>query len=298
MIDIRRLRYFLVVAQERNFTRAAEVLGLSQPPLSRQIRELELEIGAALFDRAARPIRLTDAGRVFYDQAEQVLNSVERLRRTMQEVSRGHRRRFVIGSVGSIVYGPAPRAVRAFQEAVPQVDVDLVELTTLEQISALKDGRIDVGLGRVRLEDPAISRELVCEEPLVAAVAADDPLAERASLPLKLLAERTLILYPSRPRPSYADQVIEAFRDQGLQLSAIKEVREVQTALCLAAARTGVTIVPSSLRHFQRDDLVYVPLESPTPVSPIILSRRRGEEAPETARFVGFVRDVYAASNA
>lgn len=294
MIDLKRLRYFLVVAQERNFTRAAEVLGVSQPPLSRQIRELEEEIGEALFDRAARPVRLTEAGRVLYDQAEQVMNAAERLNRTMRDFSRGQRRRFVVGFVGSIVYGPAPRAIRAFREAAPQLDVDLVELTTLEQITALKEGRIDVGLGRVRLEDSAVSREVLYEEPLVAALAADDPLAEcPRPLPLAALVERTLILYPSRPRPSYADQVIDIFRDRGLQLGAIKEVREVQTALGLAAARTGTAIVPESLRHFQRDDLAYLPLDSAHATSPIILSRRRGEDAPEIERFAGLVREVY-----
>ena len=293
-MELRHLRYFEAVAAERNFTRAAQRVGVAQPPLSRQMRELEAEVGLELFDRASRPIRLTEAGRLFYVQAVQILSSVEQLKRSMDRFAEVGRGRFVIGVVGSIVYGPMPKIVRGFRAAAPHVDVQLAELTTLEQVAALKEGRIDVGLGRIRVDDPAIRREVLHNEPLVAALSADHPrLATASSLRLADLVGLTLIVYPSRPRPSYADQVLSLMRDHGVSPERVTEVREVQTALGLVAAETGVAIVPASMRKMQSDDIVYVPIADPGATSPIILSHRLGDPSPEIAEFERAGRNAF-----
>ena len=291
-MELRQLRYFEAVAAERNFTRAARKLNIAQPPLSRQIRALEAELGVCLLERGTRPVRLTEEGRLFYEQAVQILSSVEQLRQSMKRVRSMQQKRFVIGVVGSIMHGAMPRIIRDFRDS-PDLEVELVELTTLEQVEALKGGRIDAGLGRVRIDDPAIRREVLYEEPLVAAIPADDPLARQiTALPLAKLAGNPLIVYPSRPRPSYADQVLSLLRDHGFQPGRIIEVREVQTALGLVAAQSGCAIVPASMQHLQSGEIAYRALAESDATSPIILSQRQADESGEAVRFRRTARAV------
>ncbi len=293
MMELRHLRYFAAVAEERNFTRAAEALGVAQPPLSRQIRDLEIELGIELFDRDSRPIKLTEAGRIFNEQATRILASVEQLRRSMQRLSLNPRRRYVLGFVGSLVYGAMPDVVRNFRAGVADLDVQLLEMTTLEQVAALKDGRIDAGLGRIRIDDPAVRREVLQEEPLVAAIGAGDALASADSVSLADLMTRKLIVYPSQPRPSYADQVLTILRDHGLHPDEVEEVREVQVALGLVASEAGIAIVPASMRRVHRDDIRYVPLRDEGATSPIILSLRVSDASAETLVLERIARDLF-----
>lgn len=274
-MDLRHLRYFMTVATERNFTRAAERLGMAQPPLSRQIRELEEELGTTLFVRNSRPVALTDAGRLLFDLAQDTLNSVSRLKESMRRFAEGQRQRFVIGFVGSTIYGLVPTMIRSFRSRAPELDVDLVEMNTLAQMKALSDGRIDAGIGRLVFEDAAIDRLIIEREPLVAAVPSEHHLAaDSTPLSLRDLLDETLILYPSDPRPSYADHVLGLFRQHGAAPRAVREVRELQTALGLVAAHAGISVVPHAIQRLRRDDIVYRPILEQDAISPIILSWR------------------------
>lgn len=295
IMDLRQLRYFDAIATERNFTRAAEKLGVSQPPLSRQIRALEEELGVDLFDRDTRPVRLTEAGRMLQQQGSQILVAMEQLKKTMQGLGEIPEKRFAIGVVGSIMHGAMPTIIRRFKAAAPEVEVELVELTTVDQIAALKSGRIDAGLGRLRIADPANRREVLHEEPLVAALSADSPLARRSGpVSLREIAQGTLLAYPSQPRPSYADQVFSLMRDQALTPAKVIEVREVQTALGLVAASVGNAIVPASMQHFNSKDIVYRPLIDEGAVSPVILSQRSTDDSVLSLRFREIARSVFA----
>jgi DNA-binding transcriptional LysR family regulator len=285
-MELRHLRYFDAVANARNFTKAAERLGVAQPPLSRQIRELEEELGAILFDRGSRPISLTEAGRLFHDQCARILVSVEQLEQSIRNLQKSSKSLFMIGVVGSILQGAMPAIIRKFRTEMPDTDVELVELTTIEQVAALKDGQIDAGLGRVRIEDPAIRREVLYEEPLMIALPTGHPLAiDESPLSFQDLLSDTLILYPSQPRPSYADQVLTMFRDIGAKPKRVRDVKEVQTALGLVAAQAGITIVPVSMRHVQRSDVIYRQLTGDGAHSPVILSQRAGDESRSSATF-------------
>lgn len=175
-MELRHLRYFIAVARERNFTRAAEHLHIAQPPLSRQVRQLEDELGIDLIEAGSRPLRLTEAGRLFHEQAVQVLERVDEMKAMVGRLHAADRDRFSIGFVGSTLYGKLPEVIRGYRVAKPGVDLTLLELTSLEQIAALKEGRIDVGFGRIPLDDPAIDRRLLRNEKLVAAVPANHPL--------------------------------------------------------------------------------------------------------------------------
>ncbi len=292
-MELRHLRYFAAVASEGNFTRAAERLGIAQPPLSRQIRDLELELGVDLLDRRTRPIKLTETGRLFFEQSIQILSSIDQLVHTARQYASIKQPRFVIGVVGSIMQGALPEMIRRFRAQAAQIDVALVELTTVEQVAALKEGRIDVGLGRVRIDDAAIRREILYSETLIAALPAEDPLALRGEpVSLAELMLGTLIIYPSQPRPSYADQLLGLFRDHGGLPRKVIEVREVQTALGLVAAQSGYAIVPASMLHLQSSDIAYLPILEDA-ISPIILSQRASDQSEGATLFRAIGRAVF-----
>ena len=293
-MDLRQLRYFVMVADERNFTRAAERLHMAQPPLSRQIQQLEEELGMELLDRSARPLRLTAMGHLFYDQARQVLGRIDDMRAMMTRVAGLERRRFVIGFVASTIYARLPGLIRRFRTMAPHVDLTLVDMGSLEQIAALKDGRIDVGFGRIRFEDPAVRRIILREEKLVVAVPATHAIASAsAPVPLARIAEEPQILYPRAPRPSYADQVLSLFHDNGFAPYIAHEVRELQIAVGMVAAEEGVCVVPESVKQSRTEDVRYVDLAENV-TSPIIMSHRRGDASRELGIMAEVIAHTYA----
>jgi DNA-binding transcriptional LysR family regulator len=289
MIELRHLRYFEVVALELNFSRAADRLHIAQPPLSRQIRQLEEELGAELLDRTSRPLRLTPAGRFFFEQTVQLLARVREVSHATQRIAQGQRAWFGIGFVPSTLYGMMPDVIRRFRAANPDVEVGLFELTTLQQAEALKAGRIDVGLGRLTLDDPALGAETVLVEPLVAALRTGHALLKRPQLSLALLARDSLVLYPARPRPSFADHVLQIFRVRGLTPTVAMEANELQTAIGMVAAGIGVALVPQSVKRLHRDDVDYRPLAEADATSPVIMNFRSEDESPLLAQFRGLV---------
>jgi len=235
------------------------MLHIAQPPLSRQIQQLEDELGAALIERGSRPLRLTDAGRLLYEQAAQVLDRVEEMKAITQRLHEAERPRFRIGFVPSTLYGRLPELNRRYRAVRPGVELSLLELTTLEQIAALKEGRIDVGYGRIPFDDPAIERTLLRNERLSTALPAGHSLTAHAGqLRLDDLAAEPLVVYPKPPRLSYADQVLTLFRERGLKPRAVYEVRELQTALGLVAAEVGVCLVPVSVEGDKSPEIAFI----------------------------------------
>jgi DNA-binding transcriptional LysR family regulator len=290
-MELRHLRYFVAVARAQNFTRAAESLHIAQPPLTRQIQDFEAELGLTLIRRGTRPLQLTEAGRVLFEQAVQILERTEELRVTADRLRQAQAHRFSIGFVGSALYGELPALIRQFRAARPEVEISLLEMTTLEQLTALKEGRIDAGFGRILFEDPAIQRYLLSNERLVAALPCGHPiLACPGPAALADLARETLIIYPKAPRPSYADQVLSVFRDRALKPAAVHEVRELQTALGLVAAETGICLVPVSVTRLRRDNVEYRALDDPTVTSPNIMSCRKNDTSPDLTRILALSR--------
>nr|WP_294524357.1 LysR family transcriptional regulator [uncultured Rhodopila sp.] len=293
-MELRHLRYFVCVAREGSFTRAAEILRIAQPPLSRQMQQLEDELGFVLIERGTRPLHLSEAGRLFYEQAIQVLERFDEMRASVGRLHEAHRDRFSIGFVASTLYGKLPEVIRNYRAARPDVEIVLLELTSFEQIAALKEGRIDVGFGRIPLDDPAVERQLLRNEKLIAAVPINHAVLGRKG-PLRLadLATEPLIVYPKAPRPSYADQVLALYRDRGLKPPGLYEVRELQTALGLVAAGAGVCLVPASVERLRRDDVTYWPLDQEQVFSPIFMSSRKGDRSPEIALVLKLIRRIY-----
>jgi len=293
-MELRHLRSFVAVAQTQNFTRAAEMLHMSQPPLSRQIQQIEEEVGAQLFERGSRPVKLTEAGRFFLTHALRLLEHADDLPKLTRRVAQIESR-LVIGFVASTLYGELPTVIRSFRRESPQTVVSLLEMSTVDQSQALRTGAIDVGFGRIRLDDASVRREVLREERLLVALPDYHGLCARSEpLSMAELAREPLIVYPRRPRPSYADQVLSAFKDRGLIPGEIHEVQELQTALGLIAAGVGIALVPASVQRLRRDEVVYRQLEETSIVSPIIMSTRLEDDTPELALLVKLAQKIYA----
>ncbi|HUD28429.1 MAG TPA: LysR family transcriptional regulator [Novosphingobium sp.] len=292
-MDLRLFRYFVAVADEGNFNRAAERLHIAQPPLSRAIQQLEAHVGAPLLDRTTRPLRLTEVGKLLYAQALQVLTRMDDVEAMVKAAAVSKRRQLVIGFVASTIYARLPELIREFRKAAQNVELVMVESTTLEQITALKEGRIDVGFGRIRLDDPAVRRIILRNEKLIAAFPVDHPLAQlEGPVSLRELAGEPQILYPRNPRPSYADQVISLFRDHAVEPRIVHEARELQIAIGLVAAEEGMAIVPESVRRARSHDVAYRELVEPA-TSPIIMSHRPGDRSPELALMAQVIARKY-----
>jgi DNA-binding transcriptional LysR family regulator len=295
-MDLRHLRYFLVVAEEKNFTRAAERLCMAQPPLSRQIRQLEEELGTALFEPGARPLRLTEAGEFFNVHARAVLTAADDLKTMTRRVGK-IKRALSIGFVGSTLYDLLPELVRRFRSEYPDVEISFHEMTTMMQLQALKEGTIDVGFGRIRGEDPAIRRIVLREERLIVAMSPGHPLAvSDAPLRLRELQTETLIVYPKAPRPSFADQVLATFSEHGLKPGKVLEVGELQIAIGLAAAGQGIVIVPDGLHGMQRSDIIYREISDSYAVSPVIFSVRLMDRSEELSNMLRMIYQIFDAA--
>jgi DNA-binding transcriptional LysR family regulator len=292
-MELRHLRYFVAVAEERNFTRAAERLHMAQPPLSRQIQQLEETLGVQLFERNTRPLKLTETGKFFYSHAVQLLAQTAELESMTRRVG-NIERSLSVGFVGSTLYGMLPKIIRRFRDENTTVELSLHEMSTMDQIRALKDGRIDIGFGRIRLEDASIRRVILREEKMIVALPEGHPLSHaKPVLALGDLVNETLIIFPKTPRPSYADQVLSVFQDRALKPRRIYEVRELQIALGLVAAGEGISVVPSSVYGLKRDDVSYKELDDPTLVSPIIMSMRALDESRDIREMLELVYRLY-----
>ncbi|MCT2401418.1 LysR family transcriptional regulator [Novosphingobium mangrovi (ex Huang et al. 2023)] len=292
-MDIRLLRYFVAVADEGNFNRAADRLHMAQPPLSRAIQQLEAHVGAPLLDRSSRPLRLTAVGRLLYAQALQVLARMEDVEAMVKAAAVSKRRRLVIGFVSSTIYARLPELIREFRKTADNIELVMLESTTLDQIAALKEGRIDIGFGRIRFEDPAVRRIVLRDEKMIAAFPMDHPLATgEGPISLHDLADEPQIIYPRTPRPSYADQVISLFRDHAIEPRVAHEARELQIAIGLVAAEEGVAIVPESVRRARSHDVAFRELVEPA-TSPIIMSHRLGDQSPELALMISVIARKY-----
>lgn len=279
-MELRHLRYFNAVASTLSFSRAAELLHIAQPPLSRQIRQLEDMLGAVLIDRDSRPIALTMAGRFFYEQTVQLLARLDQIEDGTRRIAAGANQWFNVGFVPSAMYGMLPELIKRFRLDRPDIEIGFSELVTMEQVEALKSGRIDVGFGRLPISDPDIACETLIEEPLMAVFPLGHALLKKSSVSLAQLAGERFILYPARPRPSYADQVLDIFAQRGLYPNIVKEANEMQTAIGLVAAGVGVALVPASVKGLHRTDVVYRPLSNKDIFSPVIMNVRASDRSP------------------
>ncbi|MCG7200630.1 LysR family transcriptional regulator [Marinobacter pelagius] len=274
-MELRHLRYFVAVAEEGNLTRAADKLFIAQPPLTRAIKQLEEEIGVELFIRKPRGLELTTGGEYFLEQARQILDKVSATVDDTRRIAQHRKTLFSIGFVPSVFYGQLPLMVRRLRQN-KNLEIVLHELKTREQVEALKSGKIDIGFGRLRIEDPDVEQENLFDEPIIAALPAKHPLT-RHPPSMKELSEWPMVAFPSGPGPNFADITQGLFHRRGLKIHVVQQVNDLQTALSLVASDMGFTLVPEQVRRLHREGVEYMPLEDSSISTPVIASRRRGE---------------------
>ncbi len=292
-MELKHLKYFVAVVEEQSYTKAAERLFISQPPLSRQIQNLELKLGVQLFERGSRPLKTTEGGQFLYLHAIKLLANAEEIKTMTQRVGTAEKT-LTLGFVGSLLYGLLPKIIYLFSQQQPQLKLELIEMNTKQQIDALKEGKIDVGFGRLRISDPAIRRILLRDEPLMVAVHSQHHLASAQNgLYLSSLVDENLFIFPNHSKPNFSTQVRSIFYEHGLDPSNLVEVREVQLALGLVAADQGICIIPQSARAIQIPNLKFIPLLDNAAVSPVFLAVRNMDENSNIRSMLDVVYQVY-----
>ena len=299
-MELRHLRYFIAVATELHFGRAAEKLHIAQPPLSHQIRQLETELGFELFTRTKRSVVLTPAGQVFLTEVNQIFQQLEQAIEIGRKTSRGELGQISIGFVGSATYNILPVLLQQFRDRYPEVQIELHELTTDRQLIWLREGKIDVGLMRPPINEPDVTSEIVFEEALIVALPANHPLATADSIDLSLLAREPFILFPRQLAPGLYDLIITLCQAAGFSPLVVQECIQMQTTISLVSANLGVSIVPESIQQVQRAGVVYKPIQDLTPIGTRQLLRlatiaivwRNTDDSPTVIRLLEIVNEL------
>ena len=286
-MELRHFRHFVAVAEERNLTRAAKKLFISQPPLSRSIQQLEEELGVTLFVRHARGLELTPAAHYFLPHVQQLLQRLDTLVAETQRMNEKRTTLFSIGFEPSIFYGQLPLMVRRLRRN-KHLEIMLHEMPTGRQTQALKTGKIDIGFGRVRVQDPAIEQKTLFNEPMLAALPSSHPLCE-GPVSLEQVSQLNAIIFPPGPGPSFATLINGYFHQRQLKINVVQEVNDLQTALSLVASEMGFTLVPEQVAQVQRDGVRYVPLTDSTLVTTVICSRRANEPSNAIMRLADII---------
>lgn len=292
-MELKQLEYFIAVAEELSFTKAATRLFITQPPLSRQIQQLEQEIETPLFIRKARSIELTDAGEFFYQHATKILQHAEEAKLMTRRIGT-LQQEFKLGFVGSVLFGYLPQIIRQARINNRDFKILIEEMDTPTQIRALKSGLIEVGFGRILIEDPAITSIILRREPLIVATPLDHPLVNlHRPLQLSDLVGETIILSRVHDRPpSYLPLLTDAFKQRQLPFPEIREEGDLQFAIGLVAAGEGISIVPSSYKKI-RFNVVYHSLEDPSLAASINMHFRKGDSSPIITSLLSIIYDLY-----
>lgn len=273
-IDIRHLRYFVAVAEELHFGRAARRLGMTQPPLSLQIRQLEQSYGVMLFDRTNRAVALTAAGHVLLDEARALIAEFDGIGGIVQRAARGETGSLSVAFVGWVMFHTLPRIIRRFREDFPSVRVELREESTAAQLVGLRSGEFDVGFLREPPRDPELTTETLMKENLVLAISKRHPLASRKRLRLSDLAHEDFVLFPPDLTPGLYARVLAVCAEAHVQPRIVQTSREIQTTISLVEAGLGVTIVPESVQQMAWRTVRYVPIRSPNAATRIDVAWR------------------------
>lgn len=296
-MELRQLRYFVAVADELHFGRAARRLHMSQPPLSVQVTRLEQEVGVPLFERSTRRVMLTPAGRHLQARARRILEEMDSIRSEMRDYADGLAGELTAGFVSSANYTVLPGVVRLFRTRRSEVTLSLAPLTSGEQLERLRDGSLDVGIvrdevGPADASADAITTEVVFEERLVACLPIDHPLANLPEVTAEQVSELPMISYPGSLMRGYVDRVSEVLASAGGAVNVVEEVVHQETALGFVAAGVGVSILPESVRQLVPPSIAVVPLAG-SPTTRLLAARAaRPANGAACAAFIDCLHDA------
>lgn len=300
------MKYFIAVVDERSFTKAAEKLFIAQPPLSRAIQNLEEELDVSLLVRNTRSIELTEAGKYFYENAKKIVQSEVHLKKMTQQIG-GANSTLRIGYIGSAMYSELAECIKRYRFQYPDTAIHVEAMNTLTQIEALKSGKIDIGIGRLKTLDHEIERIILKEERLFVAFYKEHPLLQQQSLQGQLdqdqplphllfedIVNEPLILFPDTAQPNFLSNILEIFSTKMMTPTNLFEPsRDVQSALGLVMSGLGISIVSEGLVNIYSKELIFVPLSEAFAVTPIILSHRKNESYTLVENFIDLSKQVF-----
>jgi len=293
-MELRHLRYFVAVAEEGNITRAAERLGIGQPPLSQQIHALERELDVKLFHRTGHGVVATDAGKALLVDAKRLLDDVDQATLNAQRAGRGETGHLHLGFTASAAFHPIVRAlVREFRNAYPGVGLTLTEGTTAHLLAQLDEGRIDLAFLRPGVHSFAgvVLRD-IASEPMKAVLPVTHPLAQRARIPLSALAQEPFVLIPRAASPMLHDEIVSACRHAGFEPMPGQQAPQLSTVVSLVAAEFGVSIVPASVSQFHAEGVTYVDIADSKVRSKLALASLEGNPSTKVDNFLELARQA------
>ncbi|EBA06767.1 LysR family transcriptional regulator [Sagittula stellata] len=291
-IELRQLRYFLAVAEELNFTRAAEKMGIAQPPLSQQILVLEQQLRVKLLNRSRRHVSLTPEGEAFILYARRIINNTQIAAELVGAIKRGEEGPLSVAAIFSSIYTVVPQLFEAFVAQHPRVRFHLQEMTIGQQLVALREERIDLGILRGPIIHPEIETHTLLEEPFVVVVSKKHPLAKQTILTADQVLSQPLIRVIPSVNRDYSHQMFSVLANRNTTPNIVHEVSDTHTLLGLVAAGMGISMVPASVRSIHTDQLRYIPLREGTPTSTIQLAWLKDSDSTSLPRLVDVAKGL------
>lgn len=294
-IDLKQLKYFLAVAEEKSFSRAAERLHISQPPLSQQIMKLEAELGVKLFARTTRSFELTVAGRALMNEAAELLAKMRMTIDTVRQIDRGEVGRLRVGIVGSAMWGPIPSLLEEFQGKYPRVTWTIHELGPTVQYEALRAKQIDVGFWREPkldesdLRNDSLRQELCFRENVCVAVNEHHPLAKKEAIELVDIADEPMLTL-ALDKSAFPRYLIQCCVDAGFEPAIFQEANEPQTLLAMVGAGLGVTLMPETTSRIGWPGVVFLPIRTNPPSANLYITYTTTDDAPVVRAFLNILR--------
>lgn len=264
-MQIHQLKYFITVAEELHFGKAAKRLNISQPPLSQQIKKLENNLGVLLFNRTKRKVELTEVGNLFLQDAYKILEQIETSTNKVEQYTQGEIGELNLGYSSYCIFDVLPMVLKEFYQGYPNVKVNLKHLGTAQQILAFKDSEIQVGLLCPPIDQSNLSLEMIYHQPFIVALPSDHPLVEKCkddSIDIKRLENYPFILTPRNIGPGYYDKIINLCFDANFSPNIILEVNDLHELISLVSTGLGISIVPQSLNQYQKSNVVYKKLNN------------------------------------
>lgn len=297
-MELRYLRYFVAVAEELHFGRAAKRLYMTQPALSKQIRRLENELELQLLHRTKRTVELTAAGKAFLPEARRILQQAEEAVQVAKRAARGEVGHLRIAFTASAMHSVLPEILKNFRDRYPKVKLDLTEFCTLDMVEVLRVEKADLGFLHPPVDAPFLKLQPMPGENLVVALSQNHPLVERESLPLAALANEPFILHPRYEGPVLYDQIVNLCKQAGFEPRVVHEEVKNQTRVGLVAAGLGITFVPQSLQNAGLSGVVYRPLSGSAPELQLAVAWRGDRVSPVLQGFLQIVQQLSVEGNA
>lgn len=289
-MEMHQLRYFVAVAEERHFGRAAARENIAQPPLSQQIRKLEREIGAQLFYRTRRFVKITEAGSALLPTARHILQAAKEGKTLAQRAHRGEFGRLVLGFVHSASITYLPKLIGPFRAKNPGIEIAFVEMTVSEQLEALARGVIDIGVARPPVDEAELISWSVQKEPFCIAVPAESTLAAKVSAKMADLRDEQVVFYPRHRSPAFHDQLLRLFTSSGIAPRVGVEANTMYTAIGLVGTGAGIAIVPRSFSSIDLPSVKYLTLENTDETAELHLVHRKDTSNPSALNLIAFAK--------